>query len=269
MATDGGGSIRAPAAAAGVFGFKARFGRVPGYPPAHTGTVFHVEPVTRRVTEAALLLNVISGWDARDWFSLPHDGRDWRVGLQDGVAGLRIAYSRTLGYLQVDPEVAGLVDKAVARFAELGAIVEDTDPGFENPAPIHQVMWTVGAAKLLRGIALERHELIETGLREVAQRSAAITTAQYLDALDRRMELGIHQRRFHQRYDLLLTPVLSAPVPISRRGAICAVLLTFQSHPTTGRQRAVWLHRQRFTGRLANRWSGTSRRSRAACCASL
>jgi aspartyl-tRNA(Asn)/glutamyl-tRNA(Gln) amidotransferase subunit A len=213
VATDGGGSIRAPAAAAGVFGFKPSFGRVPGYPPAHTGTVFHVGPVTRTVTDAALLLNVISGWDARDWFSLPHDGRDWRVGLQDGVAGLRIAYSRTLGYLQVDPEVAGLVDNAVARFAELGAIVEDTDPGFENPAPIHQVMWTVGAAKLLRGIALERHELIETGLREAAQRGAAITTAQYLDALDRRMELGIHQRRFHQRYDILLTPVLSAPVP--------------------------------------------------------
>jgi aspartyl-tRNA(Asn)/glutamyl-tRNA(Gln) amidotransferase subunit A len=99
VATDGGGSIRTPAAASGVFGLKPSFGRVPNYPPAHTGTLFHVEIMTRTMTDAALLLNVISGWDARDWFALPPDGRDWRVGLQDGVAGLRLAYSRTMGYL--------------------------------------------------------------------------------------------------------------------------------------------------------------------------
>ena len=213
VAADGGGSIRGPAAASGVFGLKPSFGRVPGYPPAHTGTVFHVGPMTRTVTDAALLLNVISGWDARDWFSLPHDGRDWRVGLQDGVAGLRLAYSRTLGYLTVDPEVITLVDRAVARFAELGASVEETDPGFENPGPIHQVLWAVGAAKLLRDIPADRHALLEVGLRQTAERGQAITVPEYLDALDRRMELGIHQRRFHECYDLLLTPVLSAPVP--------------------------------------------------------
>jgi aspartyl-tRNA(Asn)/glutamyl-tRNA(Gln) amidotransferase subunit A len=213
VATDGGGSIRAPAAAAGVFGFKPSFGRVPGYPPAHTGTVFHVGPITRTVTDTALLLNVISGWDARDWFSLPHDGRDWRVGLQDGVAGLHLAYSRTLGYLSVDPEVAALVDRAVACFADLGAHVEERDPGFEDPRPIHQVMWMVGAAKLLRDIPSDRHELIELGLREAAQRGQAVTVPEYQDALDQRMELGIHQRRFHEHFDLLLTPVLSAPVP--------------------------------------------------------
>ena len=190
VGTDGGGSIRGPAAASGVFGLKPSFGRVPGYPPAHTGTVFHLGPMTRTVTDAALLLNVISGWDARDWFSLPHDGRDWRVGLQDGVAGLRLAYSRTLGYLTVDPEVTTLVDRAVARFAELGAIVEDTDPGFENPGPIHQVLWAVGAAKLLRDIPADRHALIEAGLRQTAERGQAITVPEYLEALGQRMELG-------------------------------------------------------------------------------
>jgi aspartyl-tRNA(Asn)/glutamyl-tRNA(Gln) amidotransferase subunit A len=105
------------------------------------------------------------------------------------------------------------VDRAVARFAELGAIVEETDPGFENPGPIHQVLWAVGAAKLLRDIPADRHALIEAGLRQTAERGQAITVPEYLEALDRRMELGIHQRRFHERYDLLLTPVLSAPVP--------------------------------------------------------
>ena len=213
VATDGGGSIRGPAAASGVFGFKPSFGRVPGYPPAHMGTIFHLGPITRTVTDAALLLTVISGWDVRDWFSLPHDGRDWRVGLQDGVDGLRLAYSRTLGYLTVEPEVTALVDLAVARFAELGAIVEETDPGFENPGPIHQVLQEVGAAKLLRDIPADRHGVIEAGLRQRAERGQAITVPKYLDALDRRIELGICQRRFHERYDLLLTPVLSAPVP--------------------------------------------------------
>jgi len=93
---DGGGSIRIPASFTGVFGIKPSYGRVPRYPTGSHGTLSHAGPIARTVTDAALMLNVISGPDTRDWFSLPYDHRDWRVGLDDGVAGLRIAFSPAL-----------------------------------------------------------------------------------------------------------------------------------------------------------------------------
>ena len=97
LGTDGGGSIRIPCAFTGVFGLKPSFGRVPAWPLSPFGTVAHVGPMTRSVHDAALMLNVLSQPDARDWFALPYDPRDYRLGLDDGVRGLRIAYSADLG----------------------------------------------------------------------------------------------------------------------------------------------------------------------------
>src|SRR5215212_9864603 len=121
VGTDGGGSIRIPCSFTGLFGIKPSFGRVPAWPLSPFGTVAHVGPMTRTVADAALMLNVIAQPDARDWHALPYDARDWRMGLDAGVAGLRIAYSPNLGYAKVDPEVAALVKKAVCLFEELGA----------------------------------------------------------------------------------------------------------------------------------------------------
>jgi aspartyl-tRNA(Asn)/glutamyl-tRNA(Gln) amidotransferase subunit A len=87
VGTDGGGSIRIPCAFTGLFGLKPSFGRVPAWPLSPMGTVAHVGPMTRTVTDAALMLNVLSLPDTRDWHALPHDGRDYRIGLEDGVKG--------------------------------------------------------------------------------------------------------------------------------------------------------------------------------------
>ncbi|MCY1286838.1 Acylamidase [compost metagenome] len=213
VASDGGGSIRAPAAACGVFGFKPGFGRVPCHPPAHSGTLFHLGPMARTVTDAALLLNVIGGRDVRDWHALPHEDRDWRRGLDDGVAGLRVAYSRTLGYVQVDPEVAAICERAVRRLVLLGANLEEADPGFGNPVEVFRPLWDAGVARLLRGIPAERLPLLEPALHESAARGRALDATAYLDAMDRRRELGVMLGRFHERYDLLVTPTLAAPAP--------------------------------------------------------
>ncbi|WP_322746059.1 amidase family protein [Nostoc sp. LEGE 06077] len=134
-----------------MFGLKPTFGRVSGYPSAHTGSLFHVGVIVRTVTDAALTLNVIAHPDVRDWYALPDESQDYTSDLAQGVAGLRIAYSPDVGYADVDSEVAALVKGAVDVFAKLGAIVEEVDPGFVNPRPIFQTFWQAGAAKLLRG----------------------------------------------------------------------------------------------------------------------
>ncbi|MBG1264236.1 amidase [Nostoc commune] len=208
LATDGGGSSRTPAALTGVFGLKPTFGRVSGYPSAHTGSLFHIGVLVRTVTDAALTLNVIAHSDVRDWYALPDEKQDYTSDLDKGVAGLRIAYSPNFGHAEVDAEVAALVKAAVDVFVKLGAIVEEVDPGFVNPRPIFQTFWQAGAAKLLRGFSPEQQAVIEEGLQAIAKEGDRLTLVEYLSAQDAREALGRQMQIFHQNYDLLLTPTL-------------------------------------------------------------
>ena len=211
VATDGGGSTRLPAAHSGVFGFKPSFGRVPVYPPSQNGTLFHVTPLTRSVQDAALLLDVIARPDARDFHALPAQDISWQAGLDQGVEGLRIAFSPTLGYASIDPEVERIVADAAKAFARLGATVELVDPGIEDPFDIFQTFWFAGAAKLVQSFDPERRALIEQGLQDVAEKGRSIDVVSYLRAVDRREALGRHFGRFHQDWDLLLTPTTAFP----------------------------------------------------------
>jgi aspartyl-tRNA(Asn)/glutamyl-tRNA(Gln) amidotransferase subunit A len=209
VGTDGGGSIRIPCGFTGLFGLKPSFGRVPAWPLSPFGTVAHVGPMTRSVADAALMLNVLSLPDARDWHALPYEARDYRVGLEDGVRGLRIAFSPNLGYAKVDPEVAALVREAALAFVDLGANVEEKHPGFENPEPIFRAHWFAGASLLLKDFAPEKRKLVDPGLLEVAEAGAKYSAMEILDAAQRRGALGLRMNQFHQDYDLLLTPTLS------------------------------------------------------------
>ncbi|HET7671388.1 MAG TPA: amidase [Burkholderiales bacterium] len=209
VGTDGGGSIRIPCSFTGLFGLKPSFGRVPAWPLSPFGTVAHVGPMTRTVTDAALMLNVLSLPDARDWHALPFDTRDWRSQLDQGVTDLRIAYSPDLGYAQVDAEVAEIVRKAVAVFTDLGAKVEEKSPGFENPEGIFRTHWFSGAAFLLGSLPAEKKKLIDPGLLEVANEGAKIGAAEIMAAQMKRGALGTHMNLFHRDYDLLVTPTLA------------------------------------------------------------
>ena len=210
LGTDGGGSIRIPASFTGIFGLKPSFGRVPAWPLSPFGTVAHLGPMTRSVSDAALMLDVLALPDSRDWFALPYDGRDYRIGLEDGVRGLRIAFSPTLGFAAVEPEVAELVASAAAAFAELGARVEQVDPGFEDPIAVFRTHWYVGAANLLRGFTGEQRAKMDPGLQEIGAAGERTPLMDYLAAVNRRGELGARMRRFHETFDLLLTP--SVPI---------------------------------------------------------
>jgi aspartyl-tRNA(Asn)/glutamyl-tRNA(Gln) amidotransferase subunit A len=211
VGTDGGGSIRIPCSFTGLFGIKPSFGRVPAWPASPFGTVAHVGPITHSVADAALMLNVLAQPDARDWHALPYEARDWRTGLEQGVRDLRIAFSPDLGYAKVDADVATLVRNAIKVFSDLGAKVEEKNPGFENPDPIFRSHWFSGAAYLLKGIPKEKQNLIDPGLREVAALGEKITTHELLDAQMKRGALGAHMNQFHRDYDLLITPTLSVP----------------------------------------------------------
>ncbi len=210
--SDGGGSIRIPSGFTGVFGHKPSFGRVPFYPPTPNGSLVHIGPITRTVADAALMLTVIARPDPRDWYALPYEGRDYRVGLEEGVAGLRVGFSPALGYAKVDPEVAESVRAAADVLAGLGAEVEEADPGFADPAPFFKDIWYANCAFLCRDFTQEQLDLLDPNLRKVVEEGAAVSAFDLLRATTgERVELGLCMKRFHERYDLLLTPTLAVP----------------------------------------------------------
>lgn len=217
IGTDGGGSIRIPASFCGVFGLKPTYGRVPLYPSSPFGTLSHAGPMTRDAADAALMLDVISGEDWRDWSHLgPAAGV--RGALAEGVKGLRIAYSPSFGgQVAVRPAVASAVRRAVGALAELGAYIEESDPDIADPVEAFHTLWFSGAARLLQPYGLRQRELLDPGLREIAGHGPRYSALEYLAAVDSRMALGRRMGRFHTSYDLLVTPTL--PITAFEAGA--------------------------------------------------
>jgi aspartyl-tRNA(Asn)/glutamyl-tRNA(Gln) amidotransferase subunit A len=208
IGSDGAGSIRMPAGFCGVYGLKSTYGRVPAYPYGNLPSFSHTGPIVRSVADAALILIVIAEPDPRDWLGLPAEWRDWRIGLEDGVRGLRIAYSRTLGYAWVDDEIAALVDKAAEVFAELGAHVEECDPGFANPREPFEVFYTANMTATVDAIPREKRALMDPGYLRMAEEGRRHSAADLMRAWGARDALGRHMNAFHQEWDLLLTPQL-------------------------------------------------------------
>jgi aspartyl-tRNA(Asn)/glutamyl-tRNA(Gln) amidotransferase subunit A len=221
LGTDGGGSIRIPSGFSGIYGLKPSFGRVPAYPLSPFGSVAHVGPMTRTVEDSALMMNEIAKPDARDWTSLSFDARDYLKKLDKGVKRLKIAFSPTLGYVDVDPELARLVKQAVKELADLGAKVEEVDPGFADPAPCFRVLWWSGVRALVSKMSDEKRALLDPGLRDVYEQSLAITPEEHFDALRERGLLGSQMRQFMQGYDVLITPTL--PIPAFEAGKLSPV----------------------------------------------
>jgi aspartyl-tRNA(Asn)/glutamyl-tRNA(Gln) amidotransferase subunit A len=214
VGTDGGGSVRIPAGFTGTVALKPTYGLVAHYPASAFGSLSHVGPMTRSVPDCAALLDVISGFDARDCTAMPTPTKSFLDGLDDGVAGLRIAFSPNFGFVHNDAEVDAAVRAAVDVIASAGAEVDEVDPGFADPVEAFHVLWFSGEAHVLRAygdIEEAWADRVDPGLRRTAATGAAYSAADYLDATAVRMQLGVLMGRFHQTYDVLLSPTLPLP----------------------------------------------------------
>jgi aspartyl-tRNA(Asn)/glutamyl-tRNA(Gln) amidotransferase subunit A len=212
LGTDGAGSVRIPAAFCGNFGCKPSFGRVPAYPLSPFGSVAHLGPHTMSVRDAALMLNVLKQPDARDWTSLPPDDSDYLAHLDRGIAGLKLAYSPTLGYAKnVHPEVAAAVRAAVAQLQSLGASIDEVDPGIDDPLPITTGLWFVGAWTIWNTLDAEQQARTDPDFAAEAQLGSGYSALDVQRLTLARGALGAHLRQFMQRYDLLVTPTVAVP----------------------------------------------------------
>jgi aspartyl-tRNA(Asn)/glutamyl-tRNA(Gln) amidotransferase subunit A len=220
IGSDGGGSVRIPAAHCGLYGFKPSMGRIPLYPssrderyPGVSGweSLEVIGPLTRTVADSALVLSVAAGPDPRDRHSLPAADFDW-LGCRDGsLRGLRVAFSADWGYAAVEPEVRRLAAAAAGVFErDLGCLVEEANPGWEDP----------GAA--FAALIIADTDL--TGMRALADAHGRRMSPHLVDLLRRpwtaeeltganmvRKAVVNRMWRFMARYDLLLTPTLAVP----------------------------------------------------------
>ena len=228
LGSDGGGSVRIPAAHCGVFGLKASMGRVPLWPGCRDErypgvssweSLEHIGPMTRSVRDSALMMSVMAGPDMRDRHSIPCNDVDWLASLEKPLSGLRIAFSADFGYIAVDPEVRDIVTHAARRFArELGAELDEVDPGIADEGATFAAL--VAFESDLTGM---RHMLAELGARMSPHLSAMLQhdwrAETFTDANTARKKLCNQMWRFMQHYDLLLSPTLAVPpFPLNMQG---------------------------------------------------
>ena len=217
VGTDGGGSIRIPSAWCGIVGHKPTFGRVPNHPPPRWGSLSNVGPMANSVEDAALMLTVLAGPDPRDWHALPAEKRDYRVGLSDGVAGLRLAYSPDMGLCSVDPQIAQKVSDAVQVLAGLGAQVDEiAPPGIEAINQAHVTCKAAIFAQQLSSLSPGQWEMLDESVREMAEQGKGLSAMDFQEALLARADAGTRIQALYQQYDLLITPTFhmqQPPVP--------------------------------------------------------
>ena len=154
LGTDTGGSIRNPASACGIVGFKPTYGLVSRrgvFPLAFT--LDHVGPMTRSVADNALLLDTLAGHDPADPGSRPAPKRYYAAGLERGVRGLRIGFVRHFheADLVADPEAAAALENVARTLAAEGAIITDiTLPTLGEFAAVNRIIlnseaWSIHA----------------------------------------------------------------------------------------------------------------------------
>ena len=211
LGTDGGGSIRIPASFCGVFGMKAQFGRVPVFPTSATPTLGHVAPMARSIRDAALLLGVISGFDARDPASVSEPVPDYLAACEAAIDGMRVAWSPTLGYARPTLEVLEIVEGAVRTFEDFGCSVELVEEVMEDPVDIWNAEFYAGAGTRLKDALRNSRELLDPAVAEILEGAIRGTVEEYYAKVFARYELREKVRRFFELYDLLLTPTLPVP----------------------------------------------------------
>jgi amidase len=206
--SDHGGSLRNPASYCNVVGFRVSPGRVPHTPNRWVYDTFSVHgPMARTVRDAALMLSVMAGPDARVPISISEPGAPLAQAAEGSIKGWRVAWAPDLGgLLTVDPEVRRLTETAARSFADLGCEVEEASPD------LHDVLQIILPLRAMRTGAVHQPELGRLGEVENAFLKQFAGRAQQLGALDigqaeaRRSALWDRVRGFMERYEILLLP---------------------------------------------------------------
>lgn len=228
IGSDGGGSVRVPAALCGVFGIKPSWGRVPVYPGCRDErypgissweSLEHIGPMTRNVADAALMLSVLCGPTPRDRFSIPAESADWSLRPPETLRHVRIAYSPDLGFASVDPQVARITQQAVDKLVRvLGCSAELGQPTLGDLGAVFETLVAMDTDREgLRRMAREHGVTLSGWLARLLARDW--TADDFTNALMERKRIVNAAWRFMEGCDFLLTPTTAtAAFPVDTEG---------------------------------------------------
>jgi len=206
---DGAGSIRLPAHFSGVFGLKPTHGRIPNWPMSNNDLATYMGPLTRTVTDAALMLEAMAGPHPWDYTTLETPPQDYAAKLQADMKGKRIAFSPDLGHARVDPEVAALVADAAKVFETMGATVEQVTPSW-GPEGVELVdfFWPTVFAGYTRFLP-EWEDKMDPGFAALLHSVENVKLSTFMNMRTRRFTYCQRIHEFFENWDYLITPTAS------------------------------------------------------------
>jgi aspartyl-tRNA(Asn)/glutamyl-tRNA(Gln) amidotransferase subunit A len=217
LGSDTGGSIRIPAALCGVVGLKPTYGRVSlrGVVPL-SWNLDHPGPMARRVSDVAVILQIIAGFDPEDPASLDVTVPDYLAQLEGSVRGWRVALAEDNFFSKADPEVLEAVRAAADVFASLGAHISQVEfPGAYEAAKSNGLMTTSDAAAFHYERLQAQREKFGVDVRQRLETGAAFTSGEYILARRTQTILRRQFEHFFDEFDLLLTattPIAAPPL---------------------------------------------------------
>lgn len=216
LGTDTGGSIRIPAALCGVVGLKPTYGRVSlrGILPL-SWNLDHAGPITRKVEDAALMLQVMGGYDELDPTSVKTLPGDYSSHLKDSMKERKIAFAIGNFIEEADREVLEAVHNAMQVLADQGVLITEVNVDFLKEGTLaNAVMTQADGATFHRERLKEHPDWFGADVRQRLETGAAFTSSEY--ALARRTQAEVKRRCevLLNIYDVLILPTTPIPAPV-------------------------------------------------------
>ncbi|MGE5544917.1 MAG: Asp-tRNA(Asn)/Glu-tRNA(Gln) amidotransferase subunit GatA [Bacillota bacterium] len=194
LGSDTGGSIRQPAAYCGVVGMKPTYGRVSRYGlVTFASSMDQVGTVTRNVTDCALVMNAICGYDPSDSNSLQAEVPDYLSCLQTDIKGMKIGFPREYLHNEVDEAVRNAVKKALLKYEELGAVVEETSlPHTKYACPVFQIIASAENSSSMARFDGVRYGYRDEDAQDIAEMMSNSRARGFGPEVKRKILLGTH-----------------------------------------------------------------------------
>ncbi|NEU30998.1 Asp-tRNA(Asn)/Glu-tRNA(Gln) amidotransferase subunit GatA [bacterium LRH843] len=220
VGSDTGGSVRMPASMCGIVGMKPTFGRVSKHGSLPLcWTLDHLGPMTRTVTDNALMLNVMSGFDAKDPYSISSKVEDFTSGIKSGIKGKKIGIPTSFYFDTIELEVRRIFDSTVDSLRHLGADIVSIDlPGMDDLLAAQQVILASEAYTSLEKHLVNTPEMVEEEVRSRAIAGMLVQSSEYIQMLQvRHKAIDMHNLAL-EKVDVIMTPTLSIlPTNINQR----------------------------------------------------